>query len=118
MKMKNVDNVSKEDVTAFGSTGTTIQWIWGKKDEVPNFFLRRFAISPGNHIGLHDHLEEHEIFVLSGEGMVFDGSGREVLIRPGDSLFVPPEESHGYKNTGTSDLIFLCIIPRLSKDDA
>jgi quercetin dioxygenase-like cupin family protein len=117
MKLKNVNDISPEEVTAFGSTGTTVQWIWGKDDGVPNFYLRRFVISPGNHIGLHDHTEEHEIYILSGEGMVFDGTGHEVYIRQGNTLFVSPDEPHGYKNTGTSDLVFLCIIPRLHKDN-
>lgn len=117
MKIKNVKDISPENVTIFGSTGTTIKWIWGKEDNIPNFFLRRFIITPGNHIGLHDHSEEHEIYILSGEGVIIDNSEQEVPIKPEDALFVPSHEPHGYRNTGTSDLVFLCIIPRLDKDN-
>lgn len=105
-----------EDVTDYDSTGTTIQWIWSKKDNVPNFFLRRFVVTPGNQIGLHNHAEEHEIFILEGEGLVFNDSGEKFNIKLEDTLFVPPNEPHGYKNTGQTNLVFLCIIPRLKKD--
>jgi quercetin dioxygenase-like cupin family protein len=116
MKLKKLKNISSEDITDYGSTGTTIQWIWSRDDHVPNFFLRRFIITPGNQIGLHNHAEEHEIFILNGEGLVFNDAGEEYHIEPEDTLYVPPNEPHGYKNTGQTDLIFLCIIPHLKKD--
>ncbi|MHA1237338.1 MAG: cupin domain-containing protein [Candidatus Hodarchaeales archaeon] len=50
---------------------------------------------------------------MSGEGIVFDESGNEYHIKETDSLFVPPNEAHGYTNTGKEDLQFLCIIPIL-----
>ena len=115
MKIKKTSDLPPTDVSMYGSTGTTIQWIWGEDDNVPNFFLRRFEITPGNQIGLHNHLEEHEIFILSGEGIAFNGKGEEAQIKANDSLYIPPNEYHGYKNTGKTELIFLCIIPRLKK---
>lgn len=116
MKIKRLKDISSEDVTDYNSTGTAIQWIWSKDDNVPNFFLRRFVITPGNQIGLHNHAEEHEIFILEGEGLVFNDSGEKFHIKPEDTLFVPSNEPHGYKNTGQTNLVFLCIIPRLKKE--
>lgn len=113
MKRKNLTEISSSNVTDFGSTGTSIQWIWSKDDEVPNFYLRRFVITPGNQIGLHSHPEEHEIFILHGEGIIINDLGEEFPIKPEDSLYVPPNEVHGYRNIGQDDLVFLCIIPRL-----
>jgi len=113
MKIKNLSDITSSNITDFGSTGTSIQWLWSKDDGVPNFYLRRYVITPDNQIGLHSHLEEHEIFILQGEGLVFNDSGEEFPIKPEDSLYVPPNEAHGYRNTGQSDLVFLCIIPRL-----
>lgn len=112
MELKRVKDIPSEEVTFFGSSGTSIQWLWSK-EEAPHFALRRFTIKPGGEIGLHDHLEEHEIFILSGEGIVFNESREEIKVQPGDTLYVPPQEPHGYKNTSQSDLIFLCIIPIL-----
>ncbi|MHA1206977.1 MAG: cupin domain-containing protein [Candidatus Hodarchaeales archaeon] len=113
MKIKQNNAIKSESVNMYGSTGTSIQWLWGKDDGVPNFALRKFIIKPGGNIGLHNHREEHEIYIMSGEGIVFDESGNEYHIKETDSLFVLPNEAHGYTNTGKEDLQFLCIIPIL-----
>jgi len=113
MKIKELNKIQSESVSIYGSNGTSIQILWGKDEGVPNFALRKFIMEPGGNIGLHNHREEHEIYVLSGEGIVFDKSGNEYHIKEADTLFVPPNESHGYTNTGKEDLQFLCIIPLL-----
>ncbi len=115
MKLKKLHDIPAEDVAMYGSTKTKIEWIWGKADNVPHFALRRFIIKPGGEIGLHAHPEEHEIFILSGMGLVFNDKGQEIDVATEDSLYVPPGEAHGYKNSGDCDLIFLCIIPLLAK---
>ncbi|MHA2136917.1 MAG: cupin domain-containing protein [Candidatus Hodarchaeales archaeon] len=111
MKIKESLNIKSEKITMYGSTGTSIQWLWSKEDGAPNFALRRFVIEPGGQIGIHDHDEEHEIFILSGEGFVFNDSGEKFNIKANDTLYVPSNEPHGYKNNGNRELIFLCIIP-------
>ncbi len=115
LKIKKVNDIPAEDVSMYGSIQTKIEWIWGKDDNVPNFALRRFTIHPGGEIGLHSHPEEHQIFILTGKGLVFNDKDQEFIIVADDSLYVPPGEAHGYKNTGDSDLIFLCVIPLLAK---
>ncbi len=115
MKIKDSSIVSTESVSMFGSTGTSIKWLWSKDDGVPNFALRKFSISPGGEIGIHSHDEEHEIYILSGSGVVFNDSGKKYAIKSDTTLYVPPKESHGYKNTGKDILEFLCIIPLLEK---
>ncbi|MHA1975674.1 MAG: cupin domain-containing protein [Candidatus Hodarchaeales archaeon] len=111
MKIKESLKVKSENITMYNSTGTAMQWVWAKDDGALNFALRRFVIQPRSQIGIHDHREEHEIFVLSGEGTVFDDSGHKQNIKANDTLYVPPNEPHGYSNTGNYDLLFLCIIP-------
>jgi quercetin dioxygenase-like cupin family protein len=111
MKIKEIDNIKSEPVSMYGSTGTSIQWMWGKNDGVLNFAMRKFVIKPGGNIGLHNHKEEHEIYILSGTGIVFDESGKKYQIKETNTLFVPPNEPHGYTNTGTDDLQLLCMIP-------
>lgn len=113
IKIKEIDKLKSESVSIYGSTGTSIQWLWGKDDGVPNFALRKFILEPGGNIGLHTHREEHEIYILSGNGIAFDDSGNEFFIKESDTRFVPPNKVHGYTNTGKEDLEFLRIIPLL-----
>ena len=100
---------------------TYIQWlITREKDDAPNFAMRRFVMKPGGFIGLHDHPNEHEIFILSGEGVMFGADGVELKVSRGNFIFdqttssmfiVPPNEPHGYRNDGNEDFVFLCLIP-------
>jgi mannose-6-phosphate isomerase-like protein (cupin superfamily) len=48
-------------------------------------------------------------FVLKGEGIAVC-DGKEVPIRAGDSLLVPPTGIHEVKNTGNDRLYALCIM--------
>ena len=48
-------------------------------------------------------------FVLKGEGVAIC-DGKEVAIRSGDSLLVPPTGIHEVRNTGSERLYALCIM--------
>jgi len=113
MKKKHYSDVEEQEVTDYGSTGTTIRWLITKdKNGALRFSIRRFEIKPGGQIGIHDHPQEHEIYILSGKGEVFSHF-EKTEIKTDNVLFVQPNERHGYKNTGDENLIFLCVIPYL-----
>jgi quercetin dioxygenase-like cupin family protein len=59
---------------------------------------------------LHTHPWEHEVFILEGEGSVFDGK-TACALKAGDVVFVPPDELHQFRNRGKKTLKFLCLIP-------
>lgn len=90
--------------------GITIRWVVGKPEGAPNFSTRVIEFAPGAVFARHEHPYEHEIFVLEGEG-VAQGTTGEVPMRPGMALYVPPDEPHGYRNTGQGVLRFICVIP-------
>jgi quercetin dioxygenase-like cupin family protein len=100
----------EEPVTQYGSTGTTIRWLINKDNGAQTFAMRRFEVQPKGEIPLHDHEADHEIYILSGKGIAFTAD-QEVTIEPDMFLYVPPNEAHGYRNTGTEPLIFVCVIP-------
>ena len=88
----------------------TVRWVIGKPEGAPNFAMRVIEFQPGAVFARHQHPYEHEIFVLEGEG-VAEGPGGEIEMRPGVALYVPSDELHGYRNTGTGVLRFICVIP-------
>jgi quercetin dioxygenase-like cupin family protein len=110
MIKKNIETVKRDDVTMAGVSGTQIQWIFGEKDAVPSFYLRRFVMEPGGTIPLHGHPWEHEIYVLRGRAEVFTDT-EHTDAGPGDAFYIPPDEQHGYRNTGTEPFEFLCVVP-------
>ena len=110
MKIVHYTDVAPAPVTEEGAHSTTVRWLIAKEDGAPNFAMRLFELEPGVSTPLHTHAWEHEVFVVEGAGTVWrDGKG--VPIEAGTAIFVPPEEKHCFKNTGTAILRMLCLVP-------
>jgi len=110
MITRHADEVPSQTVTMEGVERTAIQWLVSKDDGAPTFALRRFTMNQGGRIPLHDHPWEHEIYILSGRARAFTDSG-ETNVGPGDVLYIPPDEPHGYECTSDEALVFLCVVP-------
>ena len=103
---RDYQDVTQEQV----SDGITIRWVIGKPEAAPNFAMRVIEFEPDAIFDRHQHPFEHEIFVLEGSG-VAQGPEGDTAMRPGVALYIPPDELHGYRNTGTGPLRFICVIP-------
>lgn len=88
----------------------SIRWLIGESEGAPNFAMRLIEFEPGAVFETHQHPYEHEIFVVEGEGVAHTPDGQEEM-HPGVALYVPPDEPHGYRNTGDEALRFICVIP-------
>ncbi|NWF95255.1 MAG: cupin domain-containing protein [Candidatus Thorarchaeota archaeon] len=96
-----------------GSLKTTVRWLIGKQDGAKTYAMRLFEIQPGGIIPLHNHPEEHEIFVLQGQAKLLGGKENTVS-KKDDVVFIPSDLPHGYDNTeGTEVFRFICVIPLL-----
>lgn len=82
----------------------------GADDGAPRFAMRVFDVSPGSSTPLHSHWWEHEVFVLSGEGVVNSKEGAQP-IGEGTVVYVEPEEEHCFTNIGGDALRFICVVP-------
>lgn len=91
--------------------GMAVRWVIGRPEGAPNFAMRVIEFEAGVVFEPHQHPYEHEIFVLEGEGTAYGPDGQQVLMRPGVALYIPPDELHGYRNTGNGPLRFICVIP-------
>lgn len=110
MKVNSYQDVAQQPVEMEGSQGCSVRWLLGEKDGAPNFAMRQFEVAAGGFTPRHSHPYEHEVFVLEGEGEVFEGAVPHPL-RAGDVVFVKPDEVHQFRNTGQASLKFLCLIP-------
>jgi len=79
-------------------------------DGAPNFCMRVFEVEPGSSTPWHSHQWEHEVFVLSGQGVV-KSEGKEAQIAKDSVVFVPPNEQHCFLNISNKPLRFICVIP-------
>lgn len=101
------------DVDAQGSydaQGVSLRWVVAKEDGAPRFAMRVIDVQPGCSTPHHQHWWEHEVFVLSGKGVV-KGGETEKPIEEGSVVFVPGDEKHQFVNTGAEVLRFICMVP-------
>lgn len=110
MKVTPYDEVKSVEVTMPGSHACKVRWLVDEQDGAPNFAMRQFEVAPGGYTPRHSHPYEHEVFVLEGEGTIYEGDEPKPL-RPGTVVFVAPDEVHQFKNNGTAPLKFLCFVP-------
>ena len=93
-----------------GASKLQVRWLITKEMGANNFAMRLFEMEPGGNSPLHQHRHEHEVYILEGEGVVTDGE-EERKFKPGDAIFIPPNEKHQFKNTGWKTVKFLCLVP-------
>ena len=109
MKIFNYQMVKAKDAEG-GASKVTVRWLITKDVGANNFAMRLFDVAQGGFSPLHTHPWEHEVFILEGEGVVFDGE-KATPFEASDVVFIPPDERHQFKNTGKESLKFLCLIP-------
>lgn len=110
MIIKQLPTVPLQPVTMPGAQQVQMQLLCGPADGCPNFAMRRFVVAPGGCTPRHQHDYEHEVLILAGEGIAY-GNQQENPIRQGDVLFVPANELHQFRNTGSAPLEFICLVP-------
>ncbi len=113
MKVVHESQVPQHTVTMDGAAGCTVRWLVDAEDGAPHFAMRQFDVAPGGYTPRHSHPYEHEVYVLSGEGVVLQGD-REHPLRPGTVVYVAPDEVHQFRNAGTQPLRFLCLVPHVA----
>jgi len=68
------------------------------------------TINPGCSIGLHQHVDEEEIFyVISGRGLV-DDNGTHKEVKAGDGILTGGGASHAIENIGDEPLVLFAVI--------
>ena len=110
MKGNHYQQVEQVPVVMEGSSGCQVRWLIDESQGAPNFAMRQYEVSPGGYTPRHSHPYEHEVFVLEGQGVVFEGDVEHPL-SPGDVVLIAPNEIHQFRNTGPAPLKFLCLVP-------
>jgi len=110
MKITNLQECERFNVTMEGASGATRQVPIGQADGAPNFSIRVFTLEPGGHTPHHQHESEHLNYILEGSGVAVEGETPRP-ISAGDFVLVTPHERHQYRNTGSTPLVFMCMVP-------
>lgn len=111
MKIVDYKTVELENVSSDDAKGAGIRWLVGERDGAGNFAMRMIELEPEGYSPLHSHSAEHQVFVWKGKG-VLEVEGKQHLLEPGVTAFVPGGVTHQFRNTSKySKLEFICVIP-------
>jgi quercetin dioxygenase-like cupin family protein len=113
MILKHAADVFAEPMNKPGFSGMQAKFLLTKDDGCSRYAMRLMEFAPGGYCSFHSHKEEHEIYILVGEGVVRTELEGERGICAGDVLLIMPCELHQIKNTGTEMLKMICTVPLL-----
>ena len=75
-----------------------------------NDLFAQITLHPGCAVPVHQHLGNNETYyLLKGEGEYTD-EDKELAVKAGDVTFCEDGGTHGLKNTGKEDLVFIALI--------
>jgi quercetin dioxygenase-like cupin family protein len=110
MKITHFSEIKAKPVEDAGVSEVSKRILISVEDKAPNFTMRLFHVEPGGYTYHHSHDFEHEVFVIEGEGEVMTPEGSKPF-KTGYAIFVEPGEVHQFRNTGQTQLSFLCLVP-------
>lgn len=106
-----MDIINHRDTTPFTTVdGSTIRELMAYRNSaIRTQSLAEARLPPGQATVPHHHAVTEEIYyLLSGTGeMTLGQESRPV--GPGDAIAIPPGQRHTIRNTGSHELVFLCM---------
>lgn len=112
MKRVHRTQVKAEIVREPGAKEATHRKLIDTPDGADRFVLTEFEVAPNGSTPPHFHEWEHEIYVIEGSmGLVMPDKGRTEQVGPGDAVFIPRNEPHGFVTGPDQTCRFLVVAP-------
>ncbi|MCK4422170.1 cupin domain-containing protein [candidate division WOR-3 bacterium] len=80
-----------------------------REDVTIGYSLAYAIVKPGEITYAHRLKSAEVYYILEGEGEMYIDNEKEKVFA-GQAIYIPPDSIQQIKNTGTDDLIFLCIV--------
>jgi quercetin dioxygenase-like cupin family protein len=101
---------SLESVPADGVCGVDKKIVFGPKRFWNDYVMRYFTLDEAMQTPLHAHEWPHYVVILSGK-VEFVLKDQSYIVEGLSWAYVPPGETHCFKNIGDDTLSFLCTVP-------
>ncbi|MCZ7403231.1 MAG: cupin domain-containing protein [Candidatus Methanoperedens sp.] len=88
-----------------------------KADLAIQYSLAHAILKPGQTSRAHKLKTSEVYYILDGQGLMHINDEIEP-VHDGHAIYIPPNSTQFFKNTGEKDLIFICIVdPAWRKED-
>ena len=107
MLIKNVEQC--EEIVA-GDGSILRELLHPERDPAElGYSLAHAKVKPGEETLDHKLKSSEVYYIISGEG-IMDIDGEQEAVAAGSTVYIPPGSVQKIRNTGDSDMIFLCIV--------
>lgn len=72
--------------------------------------MRLFELGEGGYSPKHGHPWPHINYILNGQGTLYL-DGKDYPLETGSFAYVPGDKEHQFRNAGTEEFRFICIVP-------
>jgi len=98
----------KGDVIENPVTGERLRFLETSRETGGEYVLVECTVQPNGFVAAaHVHPYQSERFEIEAGTIAFKVDGKEVVARPGESVFVPAGSSHTFWNAGGSEAVFV-----------
>ena len=109
MIIKQLSDVPFADTQGYENVDKQI--VIGPDDGSSEIVMRKFTLASGGSTPHHSHDWPHLVRIEEGTGAAIDEAGNEKPVKAGDYVYVKDNDSHQFRNTGSSPFSFICIVP-------
>ena len=105
--IKRAEDIEYETLSK--ADGVSKAVVLDESDGAPNFRMRRYRLEPGAEVPKHTNAIEHEVHTVTGEYVVGLGD-EEHTVSEGDSLLIPADTVHWFRNETDEESAFVCMV--------
>lgn len=108
----NASGIPVEDMARKGAEKVKVQYLIDERQGSERFALRLYTVGKSGHTPLDQHEYEHQVYVLSGQGLLKlskENSSALRTLRAGDTIFIPSNAVHQFSNERDEPFVFLCV---------
>jgi len=110
MIVSHLDNLMPVVMTGDAVNAASMKKLVGAEEGWDSHVMRVVELGEDGFSPKHTHPWPHINYIIEGEGVLFL-NGKENPIKAGSFAYVPSDELHQFRNTGTRPLKFICIVP-------
>ncbi|MGM0431560.1 MAG: cupin domain-containing protein [Spirochaetota bacterium] len=111
MYVSHRDDITKRRIDISTAKNVEKQVLVGPQQGWDDYVMRMFTLGEGGFTPLHDHNWPHIIYVVEGEGLLHVDEN-EHRLKPGSTALVPGGATHQFRNTGATEFVFICMVPK------
>ena len=118
MKIFSSDSRSSKKANPEWFTGDVWQDVIIEAPEPARLRALKVTFAPGARTAWHTHPLGQTLYIVTGVGLIGIRNGDVNIIKPGDSIWIPPNEEHWHGATSENVMVHIAIQESLNGNTA